>query len=74
MEVTGQDNMPAFSNYKFKPISKLLKEREIGLSKTIFKSSYKSTRNNSHTDLEIIRSMLCDEKAHLEVIYFEKNF
>ena len=66
-EETGQQNMPEFSKFKRKQVTKLFRLREIGLTSNLIQSCYRRATENSYSDLHFARSLLCDEQAYLEV-------
>ena len=66
---TGQENMPEFSQFKFKQITKLLRQREVGLASNLIESGYRRAADNSYSDLHFARSLLCDKQAYLEVSF-----
>ena len=58
--------MPAFTSYKRNSVANLLKLRETGRSINMFGTTAFSLNNNV-SDLEFVRSLLCDKSSYLEV-------
>ena len=56
--------------YKPIPINKILSQRERGSSSNCFRKHYTRSRNNAFADMEMLRSLFCDEDAYLEVSCF----
>ncbi|XP_076822514.1 DDB1- and CUL4-associated factor 17-like [Clavelina lepadiformis] len=58
--------------YKCIHISKILRNREYGLASNAFQNRSLKLPDNSHTDLEVLRSLFCDKYAYLETIACRK--